>query len=93
MTPANPHKEPSTMSADPRWRQIVDDLAAQIDSGGYPPGSQLPSLPKLREQYAVSTTTVQKALDVLEYVGMIEPRHGIGFFVVGPNPHRKSSTS
>jgi DNA-binding GntR family transcriptional regulator len=82
------------MNKEPVWRQIVDDIAADIDSGKCPPGMQLLPLPELREQYVgrlgreVSVSTVQKALDVLEYVGMIESRHGVGFFVIGPNPCR-----
>ncbi len=78
----------------PLWRQIVDDLAGRIDSGECPPGSQLSPLPELRDEYTerlgrqVSVSTLQKALDVLEYVGMIEARHGVGFFVIGPNPCR-----
>lgn len=87
------------MSEEPLWRQIVDDLAARIESGECPPGSQLSALPELREQYAerlgrqVSVTTLQKALDVLEYVGMIEARQGVGFFVIGPNPHRRGAAT
>ncbi len=78
------------MPIEPAWRRVLDDLAARIDNGAYPPTTQLPSLPKLCEQYGVSTSTLQKALIVLEDRGMIESRQGKGFFVVGPNPHRSS---
>lgn len=67
------------------WRHIADDIASRIDSGEYPPGSRLPSLPNLRAQYGVSQTTLQKALIALEYGGMIEPRQGVAYFVVGPS--------
>ncbi len=78
------------MPNEPAWRRVLDDLAASIDSGVYPPTSQLPSLPNLCEQFHVSASTLQKALIVLEDRGMIASRQGKGFFVVGPNPHRSS---
>ncbi len=81
------------MPNEPAWRRVLDEIAASIDSGEYPPTSQLPSLPKLCEHFKVSASTVQKALIVLEDRGMIESRQGKGFFVVGPNPHRSSGTS
>ncbi len=81
------------MPNEPAWRRVLEDLAANIDSGKYAPSSQLPSLPQLCELYEVSTSTVQKALIVLEDRGMVESRQGKGFFVVGPNPHRTSGSS
>ncbi len=87
------------MPEDPIWRQIADDLAARINSGEHPPGTQLAPLPELRALYTerlgrqVGTSTLQKALDVLEYVGMVEARHGVGFFVIGPDPHRGGTTA
>ncbi len=86
------------MTEDPLWRQIADDLASRIDTGERAPGSQLSPLPELRTEYGdrlgrpIGVSTVQKALDVLEYVGMIEARHGVGFFVIGPNPCRGGAT-
>ncbi len=81
------------MPNEPAWRRVLEDLAARIESGEYPPTSRLASLPKLCEQYGVSTSTLQKALIVLEDRGMIESRQGKGFFVVGPNPHRCPGSS
>lgn len=87
------------MNKEPVWRQIVDDIAADIDSGECPPGTQLLPLPELRAKYTeqlqrdVSVSTLQTALIVLEDRGMIESRHGVGFFVIGPNPCRGAASA
>jgi GntR family transcriptional regulator len=78
------------MSSAPEWRRVLDDLADRIAGGEYGPGQKLPSLPELRRSYGVSTSTIQKALNVLDYLGKIEPRQGVGYFVLDPNPDQGS---
>lgn len=85
MACAEQQRKANYMTNPPGWRHIADDIARLIDSGEYPPGSRLPSLPNLRARYGVSQSTLQKALIVLEDRGMIESRQGVGFFVVGPS--------
>lgn len=74
------------MNSAPEWRRVLDDLADRIAGGEYGPGEKLPSLPELRASYAVSTSTIQKALNILDYLGRIESRQGVGYFVLDPNP-------
>jgi GntR family transcriptional regulator len=68
-------------SAIPLYFQIEQDLASLIASGTLAPGSQLPSEEELVQKYGVSRTTVRKAVQELERLGLIEIRRGRGTFV------------
>ena len=65
---------------------IAEDLAARIMSGEYPPGTELPTYPELRELYGASVTTLQKAILVLKQRGLVESVPGVRLFVVGDLP-------
>lgn len=66
----------------PAYQQIAADLRDAIRRGDI--AGQLPSLRSLREQYATSAGTVNKALDELENEGIIIVRQGRGAFVHTP---------
>ncbi|MBV8610302.1 MAG: GntR family transcriptional regulator, partial [Singulisphaera sp.] len=68
-------------SAIPLYFQIEQDLASLIASGTLAPGSQLPSEEELVQRYGVSRTTVRKAVQELDRLGLIEIRRGRGTFV------------
>jgi GntR family transcriptional regulator len=68
-------------SAIPLYFQIEQDLAGLIASGTLAPGSQLPSEEELVQRYGVSRTTVRKAVQELDRLGLIEIRRGRGTFV------------
>ena len=68
-------------SAIPLYFQIEQDLASLIARGTLAPGSQLPSEEELVRRYNVSRTTVRKAVQELERLGLIEIRRGRGTFV------------
>jgi DNA-binding GntR family transcriptional regulator len=68
-------------SAVPPWRQVADDLRRRIESGEFPPGSPMPSLSALEEQYKVSRTTARKAVGALRDAGLVESVRGWGTFV------------
>ena len=67
--------------AQPLWRQIRDDLRAKIRAGMYPPGSKLPSVRLLAEEYDTSHMTVRRAIDSMIELGELVGRMGIGIFV------------
>ncbi|ROT31800.1 GntR family transcriptional regulator [Micromonospora sp. HM5-17] len=67
--------------AQPLWRQIRDDLRAKIRAGIYPPGSKLPSVRLLAEEYDTSHMTVRRAVDSMIELGELVGRMGIGIFV------------
>ena len=68
-------------SAIPLYFQIEQDLAGLIARGTLAPGSQLPSEEELVQRYGVSRTTVRKAVQELDRLGLIEIRRGRGTFV------------
>jgi biotin operon repressor len=60
-------------------RRVLEALRAEIKQLG--PGARLPSQHALSEQYGVSRSTVQKALDELRDQGLITSAQGSGSFV------------
>lgn len=63
------------------WRQIADDLRADIESGALPAGSRLPSNPDLAEIYGVARATAVKAINALQREGLLRVVNGLGTFV------------
>lgn len=68
-------------SAVPLWRQVADDIAAQVKSGELPPGSRLPAEPELAEIYGVARGTVRRAVAELREGGVVVVSRGLGTFV------------
>jgi GntR family transcriptional regulator len=68
--------------ANPMYRQIAEDLRAQIESGELKPGQQLRTELELQDHYGASRNTVRDAIKWLTTLGMVETRPGQGTFVV-----------
>ena len=68
-------------TAVPPSRQIADVLRGRITTGQYPPGSALPSILALAQEFKVTTNTVRKALRILKDEALIESVSGYGTFV------------
>jgi len=60
---------------------VVERLRALILTGAYPPGSRLPNERDLADRLAVNRGSVREALKRLEFLELIEVRHGQGSFV------------
>lgn len=58
----------------PKYKQIIDDIISQIDSGDLEQGMQLPSQRDMASLYQVNRSTVIQALDILKSQGIIEGR-------------------
>lgn len=56
--------------------QVLDHLFQQIESGGLPAGSQLPSERQLMERYQVGRPAIREALQALDGMGLITISHG-----------------
>jgi GntR family transcriptional regulator len=67
---------------NPMYRQIAEDLRAQIEGGDLEPGQQLPTEIELRDHYGASRNTIRDAIKLLATWGMVETRPGQGTFVV-----------
>lgn len=65
----------------PLYHQLQAVLKAEIESGKWRPGEQLPTETKLTELYRVSKITVRQALEELAELGYIRREHGRGTFV------------
>jgi GntR family transcriptional regulator len=63
------------------WRQIADDLRADIESGALPVGSKLPGEPELGRIYGVAKATVHNAIVRLRDEGLLTVTLGRGTFV------------
>jgi GntR family transcriptional regulator len=63
-------------SAVPIYRQIVDQIHRQLDSGQLVPGDTLPSVRDVARAHAINPMTVSKAYSLLESEGLVERQRG-----------------
>lgn len=68
-------------SSDPKWRQIAAILREGIADGTYPPGSVLPSVEYIRQEYGVARNTARRVLDTLVDEGLAYTEPGKGTYV------------
>nr|WP_314074493.1 GntR family transcriptional regulator [uncultured Roseococcus sp.] len=66
----------------PRYRQIADELIAQIRGGMHPIGSMLPTETELCTLYSASRHTIREALRLVEEAGLVSRRQGSGTSVI-----------
>lgn len=74
-----PRRRPRSLALD-----VVERFSERIRSGDLPAGSRLPTEAALMDAFEVSRTVVREALSKLQAAGLVETRHGIGTFVIGP---------
>lgn len=67
-----------------KYQQIASDLRARMESGEYPPGTQLPSITDMMEHYGAALGTMNSALRVLRAEGRVETEQGKGTFARKP---------
>ena len=63
------------------YKQIVEQVERGVRDGSLTPGEQLPSMNVLADRHRISRETVKKAYGILVDRGIVEPRHGKGFYV------------
>lgn len=63
------------------YKQIVDEIERGARDGSFTPGQMLPSMNVLAAMHGISRETVKKAYGLLVDKGIIEPRHGKGFYI------------
>ena len=72
------------LSGSSRYALLEREIAAAIQTGDLAAGSQLPTEDELIRRFAVSRTTVRKAIQNLSLRGFVEIRRGVGTFVAPP---------
>ncbi|QVI24509.1 winged helix-turn-helix transcriptional regulator [Nocardia tengchongensis] len=77
-------------ASTPKYQVIANDLRDKIIAGTYAVGSQLPTKAELMTHYDVALNTVDRALDVLRDLGLIESQQGVGTFVRTANASQKA---
>lgn len=72
-------------SGVPAYRQVMEQVRFFVAAGLLRGGDQVPSLRELARTLAVTPGTIVKAYSELEHAGVIESRHGRGYFIAeGP---------
>ncbi|MEV0091071.1 GntR family transcriptional regulator [Streptomyces sp. NPDC050738] len=67
---------------------LYERIADAINAGTYPPGSTLPSEPKLASELGVSRPALREALLLLQEDGLLSVRRGVGRTVNDSPPRR-----
>jgi GntR family transcriptional regulator, transcriptional repressor for pyruvate dehydrogenase complex len=72
----------------PAYRQVADQLRAQVLTGALAPGERLPNENELSVMFGVGRSTVREALRVLSSQHMVVTSRGVsgGSFVAHPDP-------
>lgn len=65
---------------------VVDQITGLIASGVYPVGEKLPSERDLAERLGVSRTLVRESFRILESIGLVQVRPGVGAIVTANGP-------
>jgi GntR family transcriptional regulator len=65
----------------PLYRQLFEELCAQIAAGRLGEGARLPSEPALARAHGIGRPTVRQATELLVQRGLVERRRGSGTFV------------
>jgi GntR family transcriptional regulator len=65
----------------PPYARVLEGVLAAIDRGDLKPGDKLPSHTALADEYSVSVSTVQRALNLLKDRGVLIGHSGLGIYV------------
>lgn len=68
-------------SSTPKYEQLVKEIIRLIKTNKLKLGDKLPSLNAICNQHAISRDTVTIAYNELKSRGIIQPKHGKGFYV------------
>jgi DNA-binding GntR family transcriptional regulator len=66
----------------PPYRQIADAIRERIRSGELAPGSKVPSVREVVQEYDVAMATAHRAVRLLQAEGYVRAEHGIGNVVM-----------
>ena len=76
----------------PRYAQLADVFRQRIARNRWPPGTKLPTLEALMQEFAVARVTVRQAMELLARDGLVSAERGRGTFVTAqPRRHRNDT--
>jgi GntR family transcriptional regulator len=80
-------------SAEPIYRQLVDQTRRLVAGGQLAPGDSMPSVRELALALALNPMTVSKSYAMLEAEGVLSRRRGMGMLVAdaAPRAHNVSA--
>lgn len=67
----------------PRYVQLAELIRQRVAKEHWPPGSTLPSIEHLMQEFDVARVTVRQAIALLADEGLLSPQRGRGTFVTG----------
>ena len=70
---------------DAIYKQIITQIEQAVHSGTLKAGEQIPSMYELSAKLRISKETVKKAYGILVKKGLVQPRHGKGFYILDVN--------
>ena len=73
--------EINSLSKVPKYKQVVDNILADIHLGKFKKGQKLPSINETSFEYLLSRDTVEKAYNELRNKGIIVSVRGKGYYV------------
>jgi len=76
----------STGSADPIYRQLIEQTRRLAAAGVLAPGDVLPSVRDVAQTLALNPMTVSKAYNMLETEGLLQRQRGVGMLVAERPP-------
>jgi len=77
-------------SQKPVYKQIIEQIAEQIQSEVLKDGDQMPSMNVLASDLQISMETIKKAYNILRHKGLIDSKQGKGYYVFkNKDPHIK----
>ena len=85
----------ATGSAEPIYRQLVDQVKRLVAAGQMAPGDGMPSVREVAQALALNPMTVSKAYSLLEMEGVLTRRRGLGMEVAAragtaPGAHERA---
>ena len=69
-------------SKNPVYKQIIEQITDQIQTGVLKEGNQMPSMNVLASDLQLSMETIKKAYNILRHKGMIDSKQGKGYYVL-----------
>jgi GntR family transcriptional regulator len=72
----------------PSYRQLADQLRAEIAAGRYEPRQPIPSISALQQETGLAVHTIRKGIALLEEEGWVRVVSGRGTFVTESPPQQ-----